>query len=186
MRYLIGANMLTIRQAKTEEYDAVKQFYCDLIDSMQGIDSTPAWKMGIYPTEQLLQNSIKEQTLFIAKTEDCIVGALILNHECADEYANAKWKIEANKDEIKVIHLLGVSFHHQRKGIAKQMLLDIIEFCKKNSIKAIRLDILGTNSPAEKLYSSMGFQYIGTIKLFYEDTGETDFNLYELVLSNFK
>lgn len=33
-------------------------------------------------------------------------------------------------------------------------------------------------------YPSMGFQYITTLKLFYEDTGLTDFLLYELPLSD--
>lgn len=50
------------------------------------------------------------------------------------------------------------------------------------NIKAIRLDVLGGNIPASKLYESMGFKYIETLKLFYEDTGLTDFLLYELVL----
>ena len=42
--------------------------------------------------------------------------------------------------------------------------------------------MLGGNLPAEKLYTAAGFQYRGTIKLFYEDTGLTDFLLYELPL----
>ena len=185
--------MVTIRQAKPEECDGVNQFYCDLIDSMHNIEFKPAWKMGVYPTEQLIRNAINEQTLFIAiltsentiknpETGEIIVGAMILNHDCADEYKNAKWRIEAKKEEVMVIHLLAVSLFYQGKGIAKQMMSNAIEICKKDSIKAIRLDILSTNSPAEKLYLSMGFNYVGTVKMFYEDTGLTDFILYELVL----
>ena len=48
--------------------------------------------------------------------------------------------------------------------------------------QALRLDVLGTNLPAQKLYTAMGFQYRTTLKLFYEDTGTTDYLLYELVL----
>ena len=38
------------------------------------------------------------------------------------------------------------------------------------------------NVPAERLYPAMGFTYVDTIKLFYEDTGRVDFELFELVL----
>jgi GNAT superfamily N-acetyltransferase len=171
-----------MKLAKMEEHDAVKQFYCDLINSMQDIEFKPAWKMGVYPTEQSLQDSIAEQTLYVAYMGDCLVGAMILNHDCANEYYDANWRVDAKKEEFLVIHLLAVSLSHQRKGIARQMILDAVKICKKNSIKAIRLDILGYNKPAEKLYSSMGFHYIETLKLFYEDTGLTDFHLYELLI----
>ena len=33
-----------------------------------------------------------------------------------------------------------------------------------------------------QLYSSMGFQYRDTIQLFYDDTGLTDYMLYEYLL----
>ena len=47
-------------------------------------------------------------------------------------------------------------------------------------MKAIRLDVLKGNAPAERLYTSLGFVYVDTLKLFYEDTGRVDFELYEL------
>ena len=45
--------------------------------------------------------------------------------------------------------------------------------------KAIRLDVLKGNLPAEKLYTGLGFKYLHTLKMFYEDTGWTDYELYE-------
>ena len=174
--------MLAVRQAKIEEYDAVKKFYCDLIDSIRDAEYKPAWKMGVYPTEQFLQDSIREQALFIAVLDNCLVGAMILNQNCASEYGDARWKINAKKEEVIIIHALAVSSTCQRKGIAGQMVSNAIETGRKNSVKAIRLDVLSTNLPAAKLYLSKGFQYIDTIKLFYEDTGFADFYLYELVL----
>ena len=174
--------MLTIKQATLDDFDNVIQFYCDLIYDMQDAEFKTAWKMGVYPTEQLLRDAIINQSLFIAGIGDILVGAMILNNDCANEYNNAKWGVEATKEEVKVVHLLAVSLAYQRKGIAKQMLSKAVELCKKDSIKAIRLDILHYNSPAENLYKSLGFQHVGTMKLFYEDTGLTDFNLYELVL----
>ena len=49
-------------------------------------------------------------------------------------------------------------------------------------MKAIKLDVLKGNVPAERLYESMGFRYVDTVRLFYEDTGLAEFRLYELEL----
>ena len=35
------------------------------------------------------------------------------------------------------------------------------------------------NMPAEKLYVKHGFRYIDTVQMFYEDTGWTNFKVYE-------
>ena len=48
--------------------------------------------------------------------------------------------------------------------------------------RAITLALLGGNLPAQRLYEGLGFAYMGTVPLFYEDTGWTDFLLYEYVL----
>lgn len=62
------------------------------------------------------------------------------------------------------------------------MVKEAIIIAGENCNKAIRLDVLGSNIPAQKLYTNMGFQYIDTIKLFYEDTGLTDYLLYEYAI----
>lgn len=43
-------------------------------------------------------------------------------------------------------------------------------------------DFLKGNIPAERLYSSMGFKYLHTLQMYYEDTGLTDYELYKLSL----
>ena len=48
--------------------------------------------------------------------------------------------------------------------------------------KAVRLDILGTNAGAERLYTGMGFRFVQARTLFYEDTGWTEYRLFEYPL----
>ena len=174
--------MLFVRPAQISEYDDVEKFYCELIDAIVGGEFTPEWEWGVYPCERLIKDSIEEQALYLAFLEDCLVGAMILNHDCIPDYDKGKWHIDASKDEIMFIHTLGVSKPHQGKGIAKQMLSSAIEICKEQALKTIRLDILAKNTPAEKLYSSMGFRHVASLKMFYEDTGWADFKLFELIL----
>ena len=77
---------------------------------------------------------------------------------------------------------LGVAPERQGRGLAKQLVRQAIHIARTKRQRALRLDVLGTNLPAQKLYTAMGFQYRTTLKLFYEDTGTTDYLLYELVL----
>ena len=48
--------------------------------------------------------------------------------------------------------------------------------------RALRLDVLGGNVPAERLYTGQGFARRGTVRMFYDDTGWTDYGLYEYLL----
>jgi len=174
--------MITVKQAKPAQYDDVEKFYCALIDSMADSEFRPEWEMGVYPTERLLKDAIKEQALFLAYLGNDLAGVMILNHDHEPEYENVKWQTNAKKDEVLVIHLLGVSPAYQGKGVAKQMVSSVIEMCVEDHIKAIRLDVLRKNILAAKLYLSIGFQYIDSVKIYYEDTGLADFQLYEYII----
>jgi len=173
---------MTIREAKPAEFDGVMAFYYDLIDAMREAEYHPAWEKDIYPTRQFLYDSIVCGELFIAEIDDAIIGAMVINHDCAQGYDKVAWQIDADRDQVAVIHILAVSARHQGQGLAKEMVAWANESSRRKGMKAIRLDVLLPNKPAHKLYISMGFAYIDTIQLFYEDTGLTDFLLYELVI----
>ena len=174
---------LIIRTASLDEYQNVTDFYYILIDSMQNAEFRPGWKKYVYPTKQFIYDSISEKSLFIATINSAITGSMVMNHVCSDSYSNVQWNVSADNNEIMVIHALAVSRDFQRKGIAGKMVEYAIDFCKDNGMKAIRLDVLPSNIPAEKFYTKMGFVYIDKIQLFYEDTGLTDFLLYEFALN---
>lgn len=108
---------------------------------------------------------------------------MVLNHQCNDGYRKFKWQTEAAADEILVIHALGVHPAYSGKGYAKAMVKKAFEVGAEMHQKAIRLDVLGGNVPAEKLYTGLGFKYMDTLKMYYEDTGWTDYELYEYVLN---
>ena len=173
---------MAIIAAKHDCFDGIMEFYYDLIDTMQNTEFDPGWERDIYPTREFIQNSIQHGELFIVLLNDGIVGAMVMNHECADGYGSVQWKIKANKNEAVVLHTLGVSPRYQGKGVAKKMVAYAIKACAENGIKALRLDVLASNIPAQKLYAGMGFIYIDKIRIYYEDTGLMDFLLYELPL----
>ena len=82
----------------------------------------------------------------------------------------------------KIVLSLGVHPRYSGHSYAKKLVRFAIEYAKQNHQKAIRLDFLKGNIPAERLYSSMGFKYLHTLQMYYQDTGLTDYELYELPL----
>ena len=173
---------MEIRPALLCEYDAVAAFYDRLIDEMQSAVYKPGWEKGIYPTYAFLEESIRRQELYILLLEGEIAAAMVLNRACTDGYERIVWQIEAPPEEISVIHALGLRPVFQGKGLAKAMVAEAIRLCRKRGDRSIRLDVLGGNEPALGLYPAMGFRYMGTLQLYYEDTGLTDFWLYEYLL----
>lgn len=174
--------MLAVRTAREAECDKILEFYYDLIDAMRDLEEKPGWEKNIYPTRQFLQKAIEEQNLWLGVSDEMIVSAMVLNHECADGYENVDWQLEAAREEVAIIHVFGISMFYQSQGIAKWMLENIIEICREREMKAIRLDVLKKNRTAIQLYESMGFVCVNKVKLYYDDTELTDFYLYELVL----
>ena len=174
--------MLQIVQAKEAQFDEVRLFYYSVIDAMRDAEFRPGWEKDIYPSPEMLREALQKGWLYLGYAEGSLASAMILNHEYNESYDNYQWKTQASGKEILVIHTLGVHPDHSRRGFGKEMVGFAIDHARALGCKAMRLDVLSGNLPAEKLYPSMGFHYLATLNMYYEDTGWTDFRLYELVL----
>lgn len=174
--------MLQIRTADSRDYSNVRNFYYSLIDAMEDAEYKPGWERDIYPTQEFLIRSINNSELYIVEIDKNIAACMVVNHEYNDGYKAIKWSVDADDLEILVIHALGVHPMYSGKGIVKQMLQKVIDIACENKIKTIRLDVLEGNTPAERAYTKMGFEYCDTIKMFYEDTGWTNYKLYEYIV----
>lgn len=80
------------------------------------------------------------------------------------------WQIQIEQNEFWIRHALRVAPEYEGRGYAKQMLSHIIETAPERLQKAIRLDVLEGYS-VEHMYQKMGFRYIDTIEILYEDIG---------------
>lgn len=175
---------MNIRIANRTEFNEIRLFYHKVIDLMQNTEYHPAWKKGVYPSDAYLMESLDNSELLVGEYNNEYVAAMIINHKCNDEYKNVKWTVEAEVCEVTIVHALCVLPTFQGKGIAGALVRNVIEIAESTNQKAVRLDVLAGNLPAEKLYIKYGFQYVTTIQMFYEDTGRTDFKLFEYIISS--
>lgn len=174
--------MLTIRKASKQDYPNIRTFYYEVTDALEHSEYSPGWKRDIYPAQDFLLESIEKQELFVGEVDSKIVSAMVVNHEYNDGYREVRWSVEAEDAELLVIHALGVHADFAGQGIAKQMVKSVIGSAKENGIKTIRLDVLEGNLSAEKAYTKIGFKYLDTIQMFYEDTGWTGYKAYEYIV----
>lgn len=173
---------VNIRPASPAEFTAVRAFYHSLIDAMEGAAWSPGWKKGIYPNDQDLQTALERGWLFVAERDGETCAAMVVNQETNAGYQKVKWPVKARPSEFTVIHMLGVHPRFGRQGIGKELVAWVLKRAYTQSQKAVRLDVLKGNCPAERLYARMGFYYVDTVPMFYEDTGWTDYELFEYPL----
>ena len=76
---------------------------------------------------------------------------------------------------------MGISPDYIGQGVGKLVINEACKLGKKMGLKACRLDTLFSNIPAQKFYTKLGFAYIGKAHWYADNTGWTDFLLYEFV-----
>ncbi len=72
------------------------------------------------------------------------------------------------KDELQITSI-AVYPIHQRKGLGKLLILDLIQRSTSLRTNQIHLEVKETNEPAKAFYKSMGFKIVGNRSNFYQD-----------------
>lgn len=173
---------MKLRKAGENEFEAVRAFYWDVIDLMSDRTDTVGWKKGIYPSDGLLRTAVCRGELYVADSEDGYSAAVIVNGSCNEGYEGIEWGIDCSENEILIPHALAVHPRFQRRGIGKEVVRDILGIARASGKRTVRLDILGGNTAAVRLYEASGFHFVAKKQMFYEDTGLTEFLLYEIIL----
>ena len=162
---------MTIRFAVQDDFHEVMAFYgmmCKVLGEMSFLHDG---NKGGYPSEDMVRKAIRDSDLLIGTEGDTIVAAIIMNHEQDPAYGKVHWQVSESPENISVMHALRVSPEVSRQGYGTAMVKRCIDEAGNRGQKAIRLDTLDENTVAQKLYSKLGFQFIETVEIFYEDIG---------------
>lgn len=173
--------MINLRKAKIEESEAILKFYQNMIDSIKGTEFKPKWGED-YPNLEFIESSIKKQELYIYTKEKAIIACVVLNNRFDPEYENIDWMIDAEPQEIVIIHAFAVTSDFAGKGIGKEIFNKVKDNALKDNQKTIRLDIINGNVGAQKVFEKFGFEYIDTVEIFHDIVGLEKFHLYEYLL----
>ena len=150
---------MKMRKAGTDDYPAVMRMFEALWDEQEAHGGFTVWKRGVYPTEEVIRNDIKEGTLYVFE-EEGLCAAVTLDHKQAPEYAEQPWTVSAADDRVLVMHRLIVPPENGRKGTGYRAVQCCIEEAERSDCASIRLDTGSQNIPAVRLYEKCGFRII--------------------------
>lgn len=181
-RTKIGGEDMELIKANDNDFNRLTRFYRDVILHTENMDIYARWEYGKHPTDEMILEYIRKGVMYYCEKEGSIISAAVVTPYQGEDYHNTDWALHLADDEVAVVHILCVDPRLQKHGVAREIMRIIIEMSRNMGRKAVRLDALACNSPAHRLYESIGFVRRGQQNWHTANVGRTDFFLYEFVL----
>ena len=156
-------------------------FYNRAIEYLQTHINYPVWSSE-HPSDESIKEAVRRSEQYICVEDGAIIGALLLSEDPDGDYDAGSWSRELKRGEYLSVHVLAVSADRYQSGVGSFMVDECIAIARAKGYKAVRLDIVPTNKPAERLYQKKGFVYAGTVDLKRPTAPIPLFDLYELNL----
>ncbi len=114
------------------------------------------WSYEAFAGELKVKNSESLVAILNKGKESKVVG-----------YITGRWA----SDEAEIVNL-AVHPDARRRGIARKLLLNLLDNLERKGVKKAFLEVRENNVAAIRLYEALGFKRVGLRKGYYVDTGE--------------
>lgn len=171
---------MTLIKATENDFERLAEFYRRTVAETKDMEVYARWIYGLHPSDEMILGYITSGNMFFSEMDGKIASAVAVVPRQEKEYCDVPWKLELADDKVSVVHILCVAPEFQKKGIATRTMRAVIEMSRESGKKAVRLDALKCNTPARRLYESLGFSQVAERNWHTENAGWTDFVLYEL------
>lgn len=173
---------MNIRLATYEDLDNIEALYTHLTEHIEETINYAGWVKDVYPTRDTAKSALERSDLFMLEKENNILGLVILNNIEDESYKDITWSVQAQSNELLVVHTLAINPNFRNMGSAKALMNFAKEYAMENKLKTIRLDTHIGNIPAYTLYESLGYKLCGTIELKDSSTPFNEVRCYDLIL----
>lgn len=161
------------------DLETVKGHYINVIENTPEIEKYARWMYGKHPTDEALRSYIENGEMYLLSDGETVAGMVaIIMHQGLD-YDNIPWTEKLENDQVATLHLLAVCPEYRGRSLGNTILALAGELAKQQGKRAIRLGVLESNLPARHLYEKNGLIFRGKKHWYAENTGWTDFLLYE-------
>ena len=173
---------MSLHLIPASDFELVRSKYIEVIEHTPGIDRYARWSYGKHPSDELLKTYMDNGEMYLLSDGANIAGMTAVVTSQGQEYEAIPWTVSLSSDQVATLHLLAVCPDYQGNALGRYMLDEAADLAVKNGRKALRLDTLQSNLPAQHMYEKSGFSYRGKQHLYAENTGWTDFYYYEKIL----
>jgi len=170
-------NKMNLVQA--HDLETVKRHYINVIENTPEIEKYARWVYGKHPTDEGLRSYIENGEMYLLMDQDTVAGMVaIVMHQGVD-YETVSWAEKLGNDQVATLHILAVCPEYRGRALGSTILELAEELAKQQGKRAMRLDVLESNLPAQRMYEKAGYVYRGKQRWYAENTGWTNFLLYE-------
>ena len=152
-----------IRKATESDIPAVAEIYAHILANEDPTKPATGWLKGIYPVEATARAALGRDDLFVCIEDDKVVASAIINQTQVDVYADCKWSLECEDDEVMVLHTLTVEPACAGRGIGRKFVAFYEDYARGHNCKALRIDTNAVNITARGLYSKLGYTEVGIV-----------------------
>ena len=152
-----------IRKATESDIPAVAEIYAHILANEDPAKPATGWLKGIYPVEATARAALGRDDLFVCIEDDKVVASAIINRTQVDVYADCKWSLECEDDEVMVLHTLTVEPACAGRGIGRKFVAFYEDYARGHNCKALRIDTNAVNVTARDLYSKLGYTEVGIV-----------------------
>ena len=175
--------MKNMQLIRTNDFELVKAKYIDVIENTPGIEQHARWDYGKHPTDASIRSYIDNGEMYLLMDKENVAGMVAIVMHQGPDYETVRWAEKLSNEQVSTLHLLAVVPDYRGQSLGRRILQEAIELSAKTGKKALRLDTLKTNLPAQHMYDKAGFSFRGEQYLYAENTGWTDFLYYEKTIS---
>lgn len=170
---------MEIIKCGNDHLEMVTKLYHDTVKFLKENINYPKWSSE-HPSDLNTAEAIRNGQQYVCMDNNRAVGTFAVSENPEGFYEAGDWSCDLKRGEYLVIHTLASDPFCMRKGVGIYMVEKCISIAKGGGYKAIRLDVVPGNIPAERLYKKMGFTYAGTKDLQRDIEEIPVFDLYEL------
>ena len=152
-----------IRKATKGDIPAVVSIYDKLHTEEENGRATIGWIRGVYPTEETARMALSRDDLFVQEEGGHIVGAAIINQTQVDAYSAGQWTIEAEENEVMVLHTLVIDPEAAGRGYGKRFVAFYEDYAREKGCKVLRMDTNCRNARARAMYQALGYREAGIV-----------------------
>ena len=130
--------------------------------TLSDVDGVHAIEAATFPKPWSRKDFVKEMT-----QNTCARYLVAVEDEKIIGFAGA-WIV---LDEAHITNI-AVLKEYRGRGIGRKLTQALLQYCANLRVVYATLEVRKSNAVAQTLYQSLGFEYVGVRKRYYEDNGE--------------
>ncbi len=157
---------MILEKAAMSDLSALCALYRTVSDTMESA-GLRQWHWGAYPNAELIENSLRDDTLYVVREGETILAAISLDTMPEPEHAAIRF---LTGGRVGTFHRLAIAPEGQGRGLGGKILEDACEILRGMGCQSLHIDTHEENVRALRLYEKAGMRRCGS--LYYPMPGD--------------